>query len=313
MHAHKSQQQQQQQPPQQRQHDVTAEQQQQQGATAEPKQQQVGAEPQQQQQQQQEMQLSAETAAMLAAAAAAMASSRALTGVLPYSPGVPTAAAAAGVTSDTAAAAAAAGVTSDTAAVETTAADPSGCRQSGGAASGVTAAADTDAAEQPSAAAAAAAAAGEEVDGWCVGSSPVSCGEVAGGVWVRVFTEEYRSKRGDYTRRFLAASYAVGGGLGAGTLQLCGTTQYGMSRYDTSTVQYSTAPVRATPTLTWSTQRRHTNLLTTSLPLPPPKHHTPTCSRSAHSSPLLLPHAVCDRPCTSVTCPPTRHSGTYTK
>jgi hypothetical protein len=73
-----------------------------------------------------------------------------------------------------------------------------------------------------------------------VGSSPVSCGEVAGGVWVRVFTEEYRSKRGDYTRRFLAASYAVGGGLGAGTLQLCGTTQYGMSRYDTSTVQYST-------------------------------------------------------------------------
>jgi hypothetical protein len=30
---------------------------------------------------------------------------------------------------------------------------------------------------------------------------------------VRVFTEEYRSKRGDYTRRFLAASYAVSEGI----------------------------------------------------------------------------------------------------
>jgi hypothetical protein len=34
-------------------------------------------------------------------------------------------------------------------------------------------------------------------------------GEVQGGQWVRVFTEEYVGKRGDYTRRFLAASYAV--------------------------------------------------------------------------------------------------------
>jgi hypothetical protein len=32
---------------------------------------------------------------------------------------------------------------------------------------------------------------------------------VPGGSWVRVFTEEYRGKRGDYTRRFLAASYVV--------------------------------------------------------------------------------------------------------